>query len=193
MLTVLKIIPYVCFVALFAAALHIMKDIDCCTYAQSIWINKDNDTLSTSSANGKMRVDVKPASSVNETVSPAPWSIISTDFIPIKKGGVHNYSLDISANNANLLHSKVIYYDSAKNETFWKFIFSGKNGTFNEQLSNSIFSPPETEYVKLQILVRPSLTPSFYVIDDVKIVKVNTGTNVTNSSNNISTIRDITQ
>ena len=144
MLAVLKVITYVCFVALFAAALHIMKDIDCCTYAQSIWINKDNDTLSTSSANGKMRVDVKPASSVNETVSPAPWSIISTDFIPIKKGGVHNYSLDISANNANLLHSKVIYYDSAKNETFWKFIFSGKNGTFNEQFSNSILAPPVT-------------------------------------------------
>ena len=193
MLTVLKIIPYVCFVALFAAALHIMKDIDCCTYAQSIWINKDNDTLSTSSANGKMRVDVKPASSVNETVGPSPWSVISTDFIPIKKGGVHNYSLDISANNANLLHSKVIYYDSAKNETFWKFIFSGKNGTFNEQFSNSILSPPETEYAKLQILVRPSLTPSFYVVDDVKIVKEDTGTNVTNSSNTISTIRNITQ
>ena len=193
MLTVLKVIPYVCCVALFAAALNIMKDIDCCTYAQSIWINEDYNILSSSSDNGSLRVDVKPASSVNETVSPSPWSVISTDFIPIKKGGVHNYSLDISANNANLLHSKVIYYDSAKNETFWKFIFSGKNGTFNEQLSNSIFSPPETEYVKLQILVRPSLTPSFYVIDDVKIVKVNTGTNVTNSSNNISTIRDITQ
>ena len=183
MLTILLVIPYVCFIALFAAALHIMKDIDCCTYAQSSWINEDNDTLSTSSDNGKLRVDVKPASSVNQTVAPSPWNVISTDFIPIKGGGVHNYSLSISADNANRLHSKVIYYDSAKNETFWKFIFSGKNGTFNEEFSKSIFSPPETEYVKLQMLVRPSLTPSFYVIDNVKIEKVNTGTNVTNNSN----------
>jgi len=193
MLTVLKVMPYVCLIALFAAALHIMKDIDCCIYAQSSWINEDNDTLSISSVNGSLRVDVKPASNVNETVAPSPWSVISTDFIPIKKGGVHDYSLSVSANNANRLHSKVIYYDLNKNETFWKFIFGGRNGTLNDQFSKSIFSPPETEYVKLQVLVRPSLTPSFYVIDDVKIVKVNTGTNVTNSSNTIDTIRNITQ
>ena len=190
MLTVLKVIHCACFIALFAAALHIMKDIDCCIYAQepdsksksmgqaalpflkldqASWINEDNDTLSISSVNGSLRMDVKPASNVNETVAPSPWSVISTDFIPIKKGVVHNYSLSISANNSNLLHSKVIYYDLNKNETFWKFIFGGRNGTFNEQFSKSIFSPPETEYVKLQVLVRPSLVPSFYVIDDVKI------------------------
>jgi len=215
MLTVFKVIPYVCFIALFAAAQHIMKDIDCCTYAQepdsetkpmgqaalpfskldqASWINEDNDTLSTTSDNVSLRVNVQPASSVNETVADSPWNVISTDFIPIKGGGVHNYSLDISANNANRLHSKVIYYDLNKNETSWEFIFSGRNGTFNDQFSKSIFSPPETEYLKLQMLVRPSLTPSFYVIDGVKIEKVPTGLSTPGSpiSENATKISSIT-
>ena len=191
----LKIIPYACFIALFAASQHIMDDIDCCAFAQELdsearpvgqgalpfsrldqanWINEDNDTLSITSDNVSLRADLKPASSVNETIGYAPWSVISTDFIPIKGTGVHNFGINISANNANQLHSKVIYYDLNKNETSLNFISDGRDGTFNDEFSASIFSPRKAEYLKLQMWIRPSLGASFYVIEDVRIEKVKT-------------------
>ena len=178
-----------------------MEDRVCCTYAQEgpdferglmeqepiplttlgqvRWTNNDKDTLSIStetnapiSGNASLRVDVQPADFVNETVDP-PWSVIFTDFIPVKDYADYNYSLDVSARDVNQLHSKVYYYDSDKKEIFWEYyIFGGKDGTFEDTFTSSSLPPKGAEYLKLQMWVRQSLKPSSYLIDNIKIEKV---------------------
>jgi aldose sugar dehydrogenase len=85
----------------------------------------------------------------------------------------YDYSLDVSARDVNQLHSKVIYYDSKKKEIGSDFIFDGKDGVFNETFHRVILLPNETNYLKLQMWVKPSLgKPATYLIDNVKIKNV---------------------
>ncbi len=133
------------------------------TLEQGDWINYANDTLSISngtnepiSGNGSLRADIKPAATLNEAVN-SSWSVISTDFIPANDVIEYNFTMDVSAKDANQLHSKVIYYDANKNETHWDFIFAGRDGIFNEKFTNSLLPPIGTKYIKLQMLIRQSL------------------------------------
>jgi len=145
------------------------------TLGEVTWINEDKDILTISRntngsiyGNSSLSVDLQPASTVNETVD-SRWSVISTDFIPIKDHVHYNYSLYVSAEDVNQLHSKVYHYDSDKKEISWDFIFEGKDGTFEDIFSKPILSPIETKYIKLQTWIKQSLKPSSYVIDNIKI------------------------
>jgi glucose/arabinose dehydrogenase len=198
-LTVLKVTTSIAFIVFFATALYKIEDDFCSTYAQEghnferiqmereylglttsqqvSWINYDPDTIfvsrainDTSSGNGSLRVDVKAGYFVNETVD-YPWSVISTDFIPVNENSTYKYSLVVSAKDVNQLHSKVYYYDSNKKEIpIENFIFGGRDGSFKETFSNSSLAPIEAKYVQLQMWVRPTLgIPSSFQIDDLKI------------------------
>ena len=79
------------------------------------------------------------------------WSIISTDFLPAKEDTYYNYSLDVSAKDVNQLHSKVIYYDSNKKEIGSDFIFTGRDGTFNNSIVNILNVPHNTKHIKFQM------------------------------------------
>ncbi len=147
------------------------------------WIIEDKDNLSVStetnepiSGNSSLRVDIRQASSVNETID-SPWSGISTDFIPVSNASRHKFSVDVSAKNVNQLHSLVFYYDKSKLEIFNSseyFIFGGIDGTFKDSFTSSFTAPKEAEYLKFQMWVRKSTEPSSFVLDNVKIEKINT-------------------
>jgi len=140
------------------------------------WANYAEDILSISietsapiSGNGSLKVDVQPARSIAEAVN-SSWSVVSTDFIPVKEGQYYNYGLEVSAKDVNQLHSKVIYYDLNKNEINSDFIFGGRDGTFQDKFSNSILSPDGTKYAQIQLWVRPTLEKSAsYIIDNVEL------------------------
>jgi len=132
--------------------------------------NKDIQDISIARINGtngnnKLKVDVGQGNQTN-------WGIISTDFLPVREDATYNYSLDVSANHVNQLHSKVIYYDSKKKDIGSDFIFSGRDGTFNDNFKESFIPLKGTKYVKLQILTHPN-SPfsgrSTYWIDNVKV------------------------
>ena len=140
------------------------------------WANYAEDILSIStetsapiSGNGSLRVDVQPTHNITEAVN-STWSVVSTDFIPVKEGQVYNYGLEVSATDVNQLHSKVVYYDLNKNEINSTFIFVGMDGTFQDKFSNSNISPNGTKYAQIQLWVRPTLEKSaFYIIDNVEL------------------------
>jgi hypothetical protein len=164
------------------------------------WANYDEDILSIStvtdsplSGNGSMKVDVKPALSSAETNS--SWSILSTEFIPITEDQYYNYSLEVTAKDVNQLHSKVIYYDSNKNEINSDFIFGGRDGTFEDKISNSFLAPNGTKYVQIQLWVRPTLDKNAsYVVDDVELQSLPRGwvgwINYDEDNLSISTVTD---
>jgi len=190
-LTTMKLIFLILFFVIFVTPLFILNGDICCALAledgipqvsngsnitQDIgWANYDQDVLSIStetdspiSGNGSLKVDVKPALSTAETNS--SWSRISTDFISIKDGQSYNYNLQVSARDVNQLHSKVIYYDSNKNEINSDFIFGGRDGTFDNKYSNSFLAPNGTKYVQIQLWVRPTLEKSAnYMVDSVEL------------------------
>jgi hypothetical protein len=208
-------------IVFFAMTQYIIGDRSCCTYAQGanferevkaqdplpfmrlgevMWTNEDPNALSLSietnepiSGNASLRVDVKPAATVEEIVNSSS-SVVSTDFIPANDDTYYNYSLDVSAKDVNQLHSKIIYYDLNKseindskiihskliyydlnsNEILLDFIFGGRDGTFKEKFSNVILPPTGTKYMKVQIWIRESLGKhASYLIDNVKIEKAN--------------------
>ena len=190
-LTTMKLIFLISFFVIFVTPLFILNGGICCALAleeeipqvsngsnitQDIgWANYDQDVLSIStetdspiSGNGSLKVDIKPALSTAETNS--SWSRISTDFISINDGQSYNYSLQVSARDVNQLHSKVIYYDSNKNEINSDFIFGGRDGTFDNKYSNSFLAPNGTKYVQIQLWVRPTLEKSAnYMLDSVEL------------------------
>jgi hypothetical protein len=190
-LTTMKLIFLISFFVIFVTPLFILNGDICCALAleEEIpqvsngsnipkdigWANYDQDVLSIStetdspiSGNGSLKVDVTPATSTAETNS--SWSIVSTDFIPIKEGQSYNYSLQVSAKDVNQLHSKVIYYDSNKNEINSDFIFGGRDGTFEDKFSKSFLAPNGTKYVQIQLWIRPTLEKSAkYMVDSVEL------------------------
>jgi hypothetical protein len=176
-----------------------IQDRVCCTYGQQVryfekklidqislpfmnspqvsWINYDPDTSLVSreindpiSGKASLRVDVQPGYFVNETVD-SPWSVVSTDFIPVNENSTYKYSLAVSAKDVNQLHSKVYYYDSNKAEIpIENFIFDGRDGSFKGTFSNSSLAPIEAKYVQLQMWVRPSVGKNAsYLVDNVEI------------------------
>ena len=156
----------------------LVKKGDNATMGQETRTNYADDTLSVSketdksiSGNGSLRVHIRPAATVEEAVN-SSWSVVSTDFIPADKNKDYEYSLNVSALDVNQLHSKVIYYNSSKKEIGSDFIFTGQDGTFSESFSNSFLPHIDTEYIKLQMLVRPALGKnSTYNVDNIKILE----------------------
>jgi hypothetical protein len=191
-----KLCAFMCLIVLFATTYSFIENAVCCALAQEPtiesepmeqrplspttsgqlgWINENKDTLSIStesdgpiSGNSSLRVDVQPASTINETVD-SPWSVISSDFIPVRDSNYLEYSLNVAAKDVNQLHSKVYYYDSNKKEITWDFIFAGRDGTFQDSFKSSFATPKQAEYLKIQMWVKKSLKPSSFLLDDVKI------------------------
>jgi aldose sugar dehydrogenase len=86
---------------------------------------------------------------------------------------LYNYALDVSARDVNQLHSKVLYYDSNKKEITEDFIFGGKDGTFKDKFSNTRIPPNGTQYIKLQMWVRPTVGKNAsYLIDNLSIQNI---------------------
>jgi hypothetical protein len=147
------------------------------SHFHSVIDNESSSLLTTRpiSGNNSLRVDVKPS---NDTTK---WNTISTDFIPVNENAHNNFSLYLSAQDVNQLHSKILYFDSNKKEIKSAFIFSGRNGTFEEPYNLVDTSPNGTKYMKLQVWVRSNpLKSSNYLIDNIMIKDVVN----TQSSNN---------
>jgi hypothetical protein len=134
------------------------------------WISNDQKILNLSSTvnkstsgNNSLKVDVGQGNSTN-------WSIISTDFLPAKEDTYYNYSLNVSARDVNQLHSKVIYYDSKKKEIGSDFIFTGRDGAFNNNIVNILNIPHNTKHIKFQMWVHPNpLEKSYYFVSGTTI------------------------
>jgi glucose/arabinose dehydrogenase len=122
-----------------------------------------------SSANAALKVDIRPASTVQESVN-SSWSVISTDFIPVDFDVDYNVGMQVSAKDVNQLHSKVIYYDSSKKEIGWNFVFGGRDGLFQDEFTYYVLPQMETKYMKIQMWVRPTLDKNgSYILDNVKL------------------------
>ncbi len=133
------------------------------------WLNNNQDILSISGANNSLSgknnltVDIKQANFTQ-------WGVISTDYIPVKGNIYYNYTLGISANNVDQLHSKVYYFDSNKTELGSNFVFGGRDGTFKESFTNSLLPAKGAKFIKLQIWVKPNANAnSAYTLRDVKV------------------------
>jgi hypothetical protein len=151
---------------------------------KSDWINYQKDILSTQETspaidgNKSLKVDIKQGNFSH-------WGILSTDFIPVSAGANYNETFDIFAKDVKQLHSKVFYFDSAKNEIKWDFAFAGRDGSFEQRYNKSLSLPLGTKYIKLQMWVSPNpKMNSSYLLDNVKLEEV---VNASNISNNNST------
>lgn len=99
------------------------------------------------------------------------WNIVSTDFIPINDFSRSiQYNLSVSAKDVRQLHSKVVYYDSNKNETGWDFIFGGRDGSFTDTIANTLQVPNGTKFMKVQLFAANNpINKSAYTIDNLVI------------------------
>jgi hypothetical protein len=150
---------------------------------QSDWINEDEETQSISrelnnplSGNGSLRVDVKQGSSTDRYTNP-PWSIISTNFIPVADDAHYEYNLTVSAQNVKSLHPKVEYYDLDQRKIDDEPMAEGVSGSFENKYTNTFLPPLGTKYVKLQVWTRtnPDIV-SMYLLDNVNLEQVNPST-----------------
>jgi aldose sugar dehydrogenase len=125
------------------------------------WINRDLDIISTA-----LTVSVDQGNS-------RKWSVMSSGFIPIVNDTFYNYSLGVSANGVNQLHSKIYYYNSNRTEVKWDFLLGGRDGTFDGLFSRILKSPPNSSYVKVQLwsLPNPEKT-SKYTIERANIESI---------------------
>ena len=120
------------------------------------WTNNNRDVLSLAietniqdPTNATLLVHVKQAASLEQVIN-SSWSVISTDFVPVIENTAYNITLGVSAKDVNRLHSKVYYFDSNMTEISSDFIFGGKDGTFEGNLSKAVSPPPEAKFVELQ-------------------------------------------
>jgi hypothetical protein len=119
--------------------------------------------------NASLRVDIKKGNTLN-------WNTISTGFIDIENDSKSvEIGMDVSTEDVNQFHSKIIYYDENKTQIASDFFIGGRNGTFQKNITNVHMLPPDTKYVKLQLLARPNPTKnSSYILDDAKILPLST-------------------
>jgi hypothetical protein len=122
------------------------------------WINEALDIQSISMQEITAEDDLLPEPNRTFTVkieegNSSSWAVVSTDYIPIDGYTPYKYSLNISAKDVNQLHSKIYYYDSNKNEIKTDFVFHGTDGTFKDTITNTLITPSNASYVKLQIWV----------------------------------------
>jgi hypothetical protein len=137
------------------------------------WINERKDILSSSldtirpiDGNSSLRVDIEQG---NFTY----WGTMSSDFIPLNEAAYYNYSLDVSAKDVIQLHSKVFYYDSNKKQIKSDFIFSGRDGSFEQHYKRFIIPPIGTRYIKLQMWVSPNpKMHSSYLLDNARLEEI---------------------
>jgi len=197
MMITVKVTALVSFVLFVGGTLYILEGGTCCPYAvaespdnnlmknvsgfsanfgQESWINDANDTLSisgminnSSSATAPLKVDIRPARTIQESTN-SPWSVISTDFIPVDFDVDYNLGMQVSAKDVNQLHSKVIYYDSNKKEIGWNFVFGGRDGSFQDEFTYFVLPQMATKFMKIQMWVRPTLEKNgTYTLNDVKL------------------------
>jgi hypothetical protein len=151
--------------------------------AVEMWKNYDDtsmvsvDKTTPISGKGSLRVDLKQNNNDNR----APWSVVSTDFIPVNDKSHYNISMSVSAKDARQLHSKVVYYDENKEhiqnlnnlEETNEFVFPGTDGTFSRSYKVNPSIPLGTKYLQLQMLASPTeKTTSSYLVDNIKIEEI---------------------
>jgi hypothetical protein len=73
--------------------------------------------------------------------------------------------LNFSSQDVNQLHSKVYYFDSEKKEIKVDFIFGGRDGTFEDSITNLLPIPSNTSFIKLQMWVHQNpMNDSSYIL-----------------------------
>ena len=73
--------------------------------------------------------------------------------------------LNFSAQDVNQLHSKAYYFDSEKKEIKVDYIFGGRDGTFENSITNLLPIPSNTSFIKLQMWVHQNLmNDSSYIL-----------------------------
>ena len=142
------------------------------TQKEIFWIEEGEEGLSRitldhglqSSGRENITIDLRKGNTVN-------WNIISTDFIGIDNGSKSiELGLNISAQDVTQLHPKLVYYDENKTSIGSDFIFGGRNGTFNENITNVYNLPQATEQLKLQVFSHANTQKnSSYTINNVTI------------------------
>ena len=71
------------------------------------------------------------------------------------------------------------------------FIFGGKDGTFEGNLSKAVSPPPEAKFVELQLWVKPNIsTHSVYSLDNVGITKILRDLNWENKDTDILSVSE---
>jgi hypothetical protein len=136
----------------------------------SDWLNYDRDLISTSTETN-MPLDGKESLRVNlKQGDKVGWNTLSTDLIPIDDEAYYNASLEVSANDVKQFHSKILYFDSEKNQMDAEhYILDGKDGTFEDTFSKVILPPKGAKYIQYQVLARSANpVPSHYILDNVK-------------------------
>ena len=114
------------------------------TLRHSDWLNYDRDLVSTSTETnmplaGKesLRVDLKQGDKVG-------WNTLSTDLISIDDEAYYNASLEVSAKDVKQFHSRILYFDSKKNEMDEvQYILDGKDGTFEDTFNKVLYHQRE--------------------------------------------------
>jgi hypothetical protein len=138
------------------------------------WLNYDRDLISTSTETN-MPLDGKESLRVNlKQGDKVGWNTLSTDLIPIDDEAYYNASLEVSANDVKQFHSKILYFDSKKNEMdAVQYILDGKDGTFEDTFSKAILPPKGAKYIKYQVLAKSANpVPSHYILDNVKLEEI---------------------
>lgn len=117
------------------------------------WISSQPDLKLLRDASGKSkgRILAGPVDQI--------WRQATTDFIPVEANSPYSLILKLTAQNANQIHAKVVYYDSDFESLKTDFISGGIDGDFlNREFSYGVLTPPETSFIKLQIWANPPST-----------------------------------
>jgi glucose/arabinose dehydrogenase len=131
------------------------------TISKADWINEDPKVLDVG-----VNVSIKKGNTTT-------WSVLSTDFISVKPDVGYLYQINISANDVNQLHSKVYYYYSNKTEIKWDFVTRGTDGTYKKLFTNTLETPSNSSYAKLQLWVRPNPNgDSTFSLDNVDVNQI---------------------
>jgi len=95
--------------------------------------------------------------------------------------------LNFSAQDVNQLHSKVYYFDSEKKEIKVDYIFGGRDGTFEDSITNLLPVPSNTSFIKLEMWVHQNpMNVSSYILYDKRALPT-TQENLTWTNNNADT------
>jgi hypothetical protein len=105
----------------------------------------------------------------------------------IDKNKYFRYNLNFSAQDVFQLHSKAYYFDSEKREIKVDFIFAGRDGTFEDSVTNFLTIPSNTSFIKLQMWVRQNpMNDSSYILNSKRVLPT-TQENLTWTNNNADT------
>lgn len=103
------------------------------------------------------------------------WNVIETsELIPVPSNTDLKYLVTVDAHEVNKLHSKVVYYDSAREPLKEEILLKDSSTNFTTNFEADIHTPVEAAFIKLQFWVRTNpATESYYQIDNIRIQEKN--------------------